>query len=384
MRLARPLRVRTVSTWLPATVETVDAAVARGALAADEAAATGYRQLPVSGTEAAPEMAVRAAGDCLRRAGCDPLDVDLLAHAWTYHQGHDFWSPAHFVADGVGAAHALPLGIQQMCNGGACALEVVAAWLQADPRLDAALVTTADRFCDPGFDRWRGDYGLWYGDGATAALLRSASTDGADGQDGPDDALELLAIVSGAASEMETMHRGRDPFSRAPRTHSGTVDIRRTKKAFLEAGGMEPFAKAVQERVPALIRASLAEAGIDPGDPRLRRVVLPRIGRTALESAYLPAVAQATPAPTLDLGELTGHLGAGDLIAGFAALVDQDLLAPGETALVLSAGGGFTWSSAVVRRPAPRRTRPRPPAREPAKEPARDDSRTTDSEEVAP
>jgi 3-oxoacyl-[acyl-carrier-protein] synthase-3 len=46
------------------------------------------------------------------------------------------------------------------------------------------------------------------------------------------------------------------------------------------------------------------------------------------------------------------------MLAGFAALVDQKLIAPGETALVLSAGGGFTWSCAVVRRPAPAGTAP--------------------------
>ena len=359
MRLTRPLRIVAARTVVPDTVETVTEAVARGALAAEDVSATGYRQLPVSETEAAPELAVRAAAACLAAAGLDAGAVDLLVHAWTYHQGHDFWSPAHYVAHGLGALRATALGIQQMCNGGAAALETAAAWLQADPRLHTAVVTTADRFCTPGFDRWRGDYGLWYGDGATAALLRSTLPGEAGRADWTDEgSLDLLALRSTTAAELETMHRGRDGFSRAPHAHSGTVDVRRTKKAFLEANGKEAFARTVRQRVPELIRSSTAEAGIAADDPGLRCVVLPRIGRTALESAYVPAVALATGAPALDLGGLTGHLGAGDMLAGFAALVDQKLIAPGETALVLSAGGGFTWSCAVVRRPAPASTAP--------------------------
>jgi 3-oxoacyl-[acyl-carrier-protein] synthase-3 len=38
--------------------------------------------------------------------------------------------------------------------------------------------------------------------------------------------------------------------------------------------------------------------------------------------------------------------------ANLAAIVEQDLLAPGEFALVIGAGGGFSFSCAAVGRPA--------------------------------
>ncbi|MGR3931777.1 ketoacyl-ACP synthase III family protein [Streptomyces sp. BRA346] len=348
MKFDRPLYVSAATTWLPATAETPDDAVRAGRLAPEDVAATGYRRLPVSRAEAPPEMAVRAARRALELAGHDPRDVGLLVHAWTYHQGHDFWSPAHYIAHGAGALDALPVGVQQMCNGGACALELAAARLQADPATGAALVTTADRFCEPGFDRWRGDYGLWYGDGATAAVLRTAAPDRDRGQ-----ALELLSLVTAAAPAMETMHRGRDAFSPAPREHSRVVDIRRTKKAFLEDNGKEHFAKIVQQRVPSVLRAALYDAGVSPDDPALRGVLLPRLGHAALSAAYTPAVALVTSAPARDVGHDTGHLGAGDILANLALLAGPGRwrLSPGETAVVLSAGAGFTWTCAVVRRP---------------------------------
>ncbi|MBF6332241.1 hypothetical protein [Nocardia transvalensis] len=51
----------------------------------------------------------------------------------------------------------------------------------------------------------------------------------------------------------------------------------------------------------------------------------------------------------LDLGELTGHLGAGDLAANCAELTN--ILEPGDIALSFSSGGGFGFSCAVVQRP---------------------------------
>jgi 3-oxoacyl-[acyl-carrier-protein] synthase-3 len=331
VKLGRAMGLRAVTSWLPDTVESAAQALADGRITAQDAEANGYRQLPVSAGIAPPEMAVLAATDALKRSSVDA--VDLVIHAWTYYQGHDFWSPAHYIANEIGAYDAMPFGIQQMCNGAGIALEIAAARLLADPAAGSALVTTADRFAEPGFDRWRGDYGLWYGDGATAAVLARDAE--------PTDDLHLLAIASTAVPWVESMHRGRDEFSLAPR---GVVDIRRTKKAFLEEQGKDAFAAVVAERLPALIRTALDEAGVT--DPEL--VALPRLGRAALDAAYAPAVGGV---PTLDLGRDTGHLGAGDLLANLAALVDSGALAPGRTAVALSAGGGFSWSCAVVRRP---------------------------------
>jgi len=48
------------------------------------------------------------------------------------------------------------------------------------------------------------------------------------------------------------------------------------------------------------------------------------------------------------LGGRTGHLGAGDMLANMADVVEQQLIGPGEFAVILGCGSGFTWSTAVV------------------------------------
>jgi 3-oxoacyl-[acyl-carrier-protein] synthase-3 len=341
MRIDGRVRIAALSTWLPATTERTADAVAAGRLSEQDAADNGYLELPESETLAAPQLAALAGTTALNRAGVSAAEVDLVAHAWTHHQGHDFWSPAHFVAAQVGADRAEPVGVQQMCNGGAAAMATAVSRQLADPDVRKTLVTTADCFGRPGFDRWRGDYGVIYGDGATAAVLT-----------GPTDrpaALELLAVTTVAAPELERMHRGDDPIRLDGGSPDRTIDVRRTKKAFLARTGKEAFGKTVTDRVGDVLSAGLAESGVDPAEPRL--VLLPRLGATGLDTIYRPAIAAVLPAPGIDLGRHTGHLGAGDLLANLAVLVTDELLRPGEIAMALSAGAGFTWSCVVVRRP---------------------------------
>lgn len=342
MRIGGQVRITALATDLPATRESLADAVAAGRLSARDAQGNGYRQVPLSTDLAPPQLAVRAASAALDRARVPASELGLLVHAWTYYQGHDFWSPAHYVAAEIGALHAQPVGIQQMCNGGAAALETAATRLLVDPNLHRALVTTADCFRAPGFDRWQGDYGLVYGDGATAAVLEASTAR-------PTRGFELLSLGTVAAPELERMHRGNDEFNSAARMPSSVVDVRRTKKAFLADTGKDAFARVVAARVAGALSEGLADAGVDVTKPRL--VLVPRLGGAALEEIYRPAVSSALPATVVDLGHDTGHLGAGDVIANLAAAQEHELLRPGDVGIALSAGAGFTWSCVVVRRP---------------------------------
>ncbi|MFE5194821.1 3-oxoacyl-ACP synthase [Streptomyces sp. NPDC056601] len=336
--------------WLPPTAEKTVDALADGRVTASEADAMGYEQLPVSAEESAPQMAVRAAHRALSRVGAKAGDLSSTLHAWTYYQGHDFWSPAHYVAAGTGAHGAVPTGIQQMCNGAAAALSTAVDRITADGGGAPVLVTTADRFARPGFDRWAGDYGVWYGDGATAAVVARAAT----ADDVPQGALTLRALRTRAVPALETAHRDTGAFHPAPHTSSTAVDVRRTKKAFLATQGKPEFLGRLRRETSEVLADALRDAGIGRGGRELRTVLLPRLGRATARDVYGPAVAEVTDAPVADLGDRTGHLGAGDLLSNLTALsagASPYRLERGEYAAVLSAGAGFTWSAVVVHRP---------------------------------
>lgn len=351
MRWPAGIAIESARTWLPETRESAAEAARRGAVTADELVAVGYRQVPVSQELAPPDMAVRAGRRALAAAGRGPDEVGMLVHAWTYFQGQEFFSAPHYVADRLGCTAATPLGIQQMCNGGAAALVAAANQLTVHREDPVALVTTADRFCEPGFDRWGGDYGLWYGDGATAAVL---SCD----LDRPG-SLTLTGAATSAAIEMHAAHLVPGGFADAPGAQPLPVDIRAAKRAYLQQIGKQRFGEIVAAHVRTVLREATTEAGLELSDERLRIVAAPRLGAGGL-GFYAPVIGSLTAAPIFDGGAGTGHLGAGDTLANLAALADDHRLQLGDSALVLSAGAGFTWTCLVVRRDQPQRAeRPR-------------------------
>ncbi|MEV8441842.1 ketoacyl-ACP synthase III family protein [Actinosynnema sp. NPDC051121] len=341
MRPASPLGLD-AHVWYPPERDSADRAVAEGRVGARTAADLGYRELPVSNDLAPPDMAVRAARELLDRVGRAPDTVASLFHASVHHQGHDAWSAPHYIAHRLGVP-AVPIGLLQQCNGGAAGVELAAAGLAADPEAGANLVTTADRFLPPSWDRWRGDYGMAAGDAATAVLVHRDTTR-AD--------LLLHGTGTAVAAELEVMHRGRDGFDATPLGHGPTIDVRRPKRAFVRMFGVEHFVSVAHQSIAKAVADCLACCALEPDDPRLRWAVLPRLGTRAMAEAYVPPLTRGVSAPLLDLGRSTGHLGAGDLVASLAELVSGDLLAPGEHALVLNGGGGFTFTAAIVSRPA--------------------------------
>lgn len=336
MKLSSPIRIAACRLWLPDGYETSAEAVRSGRLDAESAEKDRYKGVTVSESLAPPEMAVLAAREALADSRVSPDRLGLVTHAWFYHQGHDLWSPTHYIATTIGADHAIAVGVQQLCNGGAAALDIAITRMLAEPWIANALVTTADRFCLPGFDRW-GDYSVAYGDGATALVLDRAA--------GP---YQILSTATASAPVLESMHRGRDEYTLAPRERGGPIDVRRTKKAFMEAGGGPRFNAEASAAVRTVIGDALSTAGIPLDDKRLRYVALPRLGAGVLEQAYRPTVRELVDAEILDLGSETGHLGAGDAAANLADIHARVRPDPGEVVLLISAGAGFTWTCVVL------------------------------------
>ncbi|MCE0444619.1 hypothetical protein LT493_02255 [Streptomyces tricolor] len=180
---------------------------------------------------APPDMAVRAARPLLERIGCPADALGTLFHASIHYQG-----PRHL----VGAAlhrprtrHRRPArGPAPAVQRGATGIELAATALLADPECGPGLVTTADRFQPPVWDRWLGDFGMAVGDAATAVVVHRGEYPA-----------DLLLHATGTVSvpELEEMHRGNDAFNTAPLEHSPVIDVRRTKRAFIRRHGIDRF-----------------------------------------------------------------------------------------------------------------------------------------------
>ncbi|WP_327657878.1 3-oxoacyl-[acyl-carrier-protein] synthase III C-terminal domain-containing protein [Streptomyces sp. NBC_00483] len=331
---------------LPPAVECAADAVRQAWISQEEADRLDVVGVHV-GTEPAPVLAAAAARRAAVESGIEPDRVGHLMHGHIYYQGHDFWSPAHFIAHEAGFEQCVPMTIGQMCNGGAAALDIAVQRIRSarpgDPTLSVA--TTADTFGGPGFVRWGSDYDTVYGDGGTCAILAP--------RPGPHtNALRIRALGSRAQSRFEAMYREGDAFGTAPHQLRPAVDAKATKRAFFErSGGTEEFRDTAVKAIGELVGDVIDTAGVRVSD--VRATMLPRLSPKVLDLMYSGAI-DSRLRPTLHCERrTTGHLGAGDFLANLDHLRRTELIDEGQYALVIGGGGGFTWSAALVQKVGP-------------------------------
>ncbi|MFJ8795357.1 ketoacyl-ACP synthase III family protein [Streptomyces sp. NPDC102462] len=324
------LYIAAASSWLPERL-TLDEAERAGLADRVRVWNTGIESVCVSTDKSAPEMAVLAARDALGRAEVGPEDLHLLLHACAYHQGHDMWPAASYVQRFCGGGSCPAVEVRQMSNGGMAALELAAGYLRAHDR-PTALVTTADRFCLPGFDRWRSDSSTVCGDGGTAVVV-STRTGFAE--------LRGLATVSDSGLE----HGSRsERFSDAPLAAQAPIDL--NSDALVRELGVEPLLNRIEAGQREAFDRACAQADVKLSD--IDWYVLPNLGRTRMRAQYFDPFGIDPQRSTWSWGRRVGHLGAGDQFAGLAHLVSEGALEPGQTCLLAGVGAGFTWTAGVL------------------------------------
>ncbi|MFF3505749.1 ketoacyl-ACP synthase III family protein [Streptomyces sp. NPDC003247] len=328
------LYISGVAAHIPGRVE-VAGVVESGAFDRKLARQTDLVSVAVSDGESPPEMAARAALTAVERSGTVPQDVDLILHADVYYQGHDLWAPVSYIQRVALGNRCPAIEVRQMSNGGMAAMELAASALAGGARGSSALLTTGDRFCAPGFDRWHSDPGTVYGDAGTALVLSRR----------PGFArLRSLATVS--EPELEAMHRGDDPFGVAPFGVRRPMDLDVPKRAFVDEVGISYSVSRVGAGQAEALKRALSDAEVELSD--IDWFVLPHFGRRRLSQTYLRKWEVDPEATTWPWGRTVGHLGAGDQFAGLAHLAESGKARPGQLCLLAGVGAGFTWSCAVV------------------------------------
>jgi 3-oxoacyl-[acyl-carrier-protein] synthase-3 len=324
------LYIAAASSWLPGRM-TLDEAELAGLADRARVWNTGIESVCVSADKSAPEMAVLAARAALKRAGAGPEDLQLLLHACAYHQGHDMWPSASYIQRHCGGGSYPAVEVRQMSNGGMMALQLAAGYLGAGDRT-AALITTADRFCMPGFDRWHSDPGTVCGDGATAVVL-STRTGFA----------KLRGLDSVSDSGLEHGSRG-DRFSDAPLADRSPIDL--SNDLMARELGVEGLLNRIAAGQREAFDRACAQADVKFGD--IDWFLLPNLGRTRMRAQYFGPFGIDPQRSTWTWGRRVGHLGAGDQFAGLAHLVSEGVLEPGQTCLLVGVGVGFTWTAGVL------------------------------------
>jgi 3-oxoacyl-[acyl-carrier-protein] synthase III len=340
------LGIRAARCWFPEKTRRPQDEVRTGNLTAEQAARHGDVTLHISrgwDTESAPAMAVAAGQAALSASGVPADGIGLLAYAWTNYQGNPFFTAGHCVAEGLGLPRsAAPVGVQQACNGAAMAFTLAAGQLRLDEH-SHALIVAADRFGAPAVDHWRSHVMLAYGDGASAAVV---------GRPAPGDAFHVLAVEHVAAPELWRTRDDYDGFGPQPLASPPYINAMPTEK-FSDEGGRPRLRAISHECIAEAVDKALDRARLAPGDPRITQVLAPRLSDKVRELMVGPVEEKYRDRVVCHYGE-TGHLGAGDFLANIADAETAGGLAPGDIVLVLGAGGGYSYTCAVLQVPGER------------------------------
>lgn len=314
---------------VPATVD-VAKAIADGRYDADEQAKNQYESVAVANGEAPPEMAAHAARRALDRSGIPGADVSLLLHASAWFQGLDYWPAACYIhREVVGNRRTPALDVQQVCNS-VSAMELAASYMIADPARTAVLLTAADRYEEPGFDRWRGDLsGIVYGDGGAAVVLARQGF------------ARLVSVATIMETRLEPMYRGDDQFSTKP---GRRPDVRARREAF--TAHTPGTGDLITAGLVDGVERTLADAGAKVSD--VARWVFPNVGLWVLENRYLNQFGIDVSASTWEWGRRTAHISVCDALNGLTHLLETGQVGPGDLVMLVGIGGGYGWSGALV------------------------------------
>jgi 3-oxoacyl-[acyl-carrier-protein] synthase-3 len=286
------------------------------------------------------EMAVIAARKAIKKAGIDPMDIDVVLCTTEEWREYMLWTTAIDLAYEVGAKNAWGLDIHTRCATTVAALKLAKSLMAGDPAIDTILIGggyATSHFID--FTDVDTSFLFNIGAGAGAMIVKR---DWFENQ-----VLGTHIIADGSISRNVIVPA------------SGTVQ-HPTDKAVAEGGFKFRIVK------PEVMKARLGEVSIKnwltcvdhslkssgakiDGSPYTRddidflnmtlvkpsahREVLEHLGLTEDQSVYLSSI---------------GHIGEQDAIINIEAGIEQGRLNPGDTMAIIAAGIGYVWAGAIV------------------------------------
>ncbi|MFJ5121771.1 ketoacyl-ACP synthase III family protein [Kitasatospora sp. NPDC088548] len=325
-----------LGTYVPGLV-TTEQAVAAGWYGADVREASGLESVAVSDSLSAPEMAVLAAKEAIRRSGHAAEDFGALFHSSAFHQGPDGWSPAHYILTNTLNTPITALEIKQGCQGMLSSLVFSAHRLAHDPRTSAVLLTAADNYSAPLVDRWTTSRLSIFGDGAAAAVV--SNTGGI---------AKLLSVGTHSAPGMEALHRGSEPIFPPAVTVGRELDYEARVKFWMEewAKGNTPPMEHPGEVLQKALDQALEDAGITVDE--IKRVCHPSATLDALRDQFLDPIGFTLDSGIWEHTSKVGHISAADVFIGLEHLWRTRQVGPGDKVMLFTGSPGFEAGVAIL------------------------------------
>ncbi|MFD7034083.1 ketoacyl-ACP synthase III family protein [Streptomyces sp. NPDC059917] len=325
-----------IGTYLPDRVTTAEA-VAKGWYDEETRAESGMLSVAVDPRTPAPDMAVAAAREALKRSEHAPDDFAALLHTPVHHQGPEIWSAPHYILHNTLDRPVPALEVRQGCIGMITSMRMAALWLNGSPDGDAVLITAGDNFSTPNIDRWRVSGHYLLGDGGSAAVLSRR-----------EGFARLLSVHSVSCPAAEVLHRGGEPLFPPGVTLGKRLDLEERSDHIRAqwAAGVAPPLFHLGDVVTEVTDRVLADAGLTMRD--ITRVAHSGVALEQIRNGFLDPLGIELERGTWEFNRRLGHSAGTDQIAGLEHLLTTGQVGPGDRVLLLAAAVGMEVAGAVV------------------------------------
>lgn len=273
---------------------------------------------------AASDLALEAARAAIDESAMSAVDIDAIVLA-TANPDQPFPSTALTVAQGLGAARAVPIDLTQAaCSGGLLALEVASSMIGHRYRnILVIAVEVFSRQTDPADRTTR----IFFGDAAGAAIVTTEQTPG-------------RGIRSSVfAAELDMSVGIRSGGSR----HPATPEALEHGEQYIYMDGPRVW-KLATTLLPDVVRRAVADADLALTD--IDNFVFHQANRNIVHDVMDTLGVDRTLAPiTLDR---LGNTGAASIFTALAQLRRDGRSKSGEVTVVATIGAGFIWGAMVL------------------------------------
>ena len=295
----------------------------------------GIKQKYIPGDDdGTQEMGVRAALNCLKNSGIDPLEIDVILCIGEEWKEYPLTTSALYIQDRIGATNAWGIDVQNRCCTCVSAMKIAHDMLVADDEIDTIMVVGGYRngdFVDYTDKNMSMMYNL--GAGGGAIILKK----------GVDRNLLLGSkiIADGSISRTAGVEIGGivNPFNK-DNIEEGYKSLRLMDpvkmKDRLNAVSMPNWYKCIDEslRQANLTRADISYLDILHIKKSGHLGMLKDLGLREDQSIYL---------------EDYGHIGQIDQILSLELALKEGKVKDGDVVCMIAAGIGYVWSANIIK-----------------------------------
>ncbi|MGA7876006.1 MAG: beta-ketoacyl-ACP synthase III [Desulfoferrobacter sp.] len=273
-------------------------------------------------------MAVRAAQECLERAGVEPADLDAII-VGTVTPDTTFASTAGLVQQALGANRAWGFDLSSACSGFIFSLTVGVQMIESG-RSEKVLVIGSDVMSSI-IDYQDRNTCVLFGDGAGAVLLERSPEPGYG-------ILDFIQRVDGSGAEFLNVKAG---GSRMP----ASIETVQNRLHFVFQDGRYVYKHAVTEMAAVSLQV-LEKNGLSGTDLAL---FVPHQANLRIIEACANRLGVEMSRVVVNIDRYANTNGATIPLCLYDVCVEQQRVSKGDYVLMSAFGAGFSWGSVLVR-----------------------------------